>query len=528
MTSAARTVRPVGLAAVGAAVGALRLTVADIAGAWGGGGRGQVAMCDADQDTLTLAWEAAVDALDAGSLDAGAVDGLWWGTSRPPFAEGPSHAFLATALGLDPAVAGALCSGSPHAGMEALLGAWDAIAAGHVDTALVVASDALIPGVGTAGETATGAGAVALVLGAPDSGGGNAPARFTARRTASLAVVDRYRGDTQEATGDVYDGRLFREEVFLPLLSQVGASLCDAMASDDAVSDDAVSDDAVSDDAVSDDAAFDAGPAPAGWAIADPDGKLGSALARRLGAPSLSAPVMSAVGDTGAAAPLLGLVHALGASDAAASTTGVIGYGGGRATAVAVEVAGPVPGAERLEGRLGGGRQVPYVEALKVRGQLEPMTDPIPMGVPPGSAAFVRGNVEMLGLLGARCAHCDTVSVPPSIHPTCTGCGGTDMTVVALSRRGRVQTFVVNQTMPAPFQAPLPLVVIDLDDGARLMLQGAPEDAATLDIGTPVALHLRRYATERGVPVYGYKAFAVAGPDGPGGNGSSIMAASVS
>lgn len=500
MTSAARTVRPVGLAAVGTSVGALRLTAGDIAGAWGGGGRGQVSLCDADEDTLTLGWEAAVGALAAAGLDATAVDGLWWGTSRPPFAEGPSHPFLATALGLDPGGAGALCSGSPHAGMEALLGAWDAIAAGHVGTALVVASDALVPGVGTAGETATGAGAVALVLrdvdGTAGAGAGRPPARFTARRAASLAVVDRYRGDAQEATGDVYDGRLFREEVYLPLLSQVGASLSEATT------------------------------APAGWAIADPDGKLGAALARRLGAPSLSAPVVAAVGDTGAAAPLLGLVHALGSADAVGSTAGVIGYGGGRATAVAVEVTAPVPGADGLAGRLDGGRRVPYVEALKVRGQLEPMTDPIPMGVPPGSAAFVRGNVEMLGLLGARCAACDTVSVPPSIHPTCTGCGGTDMSVVALSRRGRVQTFVVNQTMPAPFQAPLPLVVIDLDDGARLMLQGAPEDAATLDIGTPVELHLRRYATERGVPVYGYKAFAAA--DGSPGDGSSIMAASAS
>ena len=48
---------------------------------------------------------------------------------------------------------------------------------------------------------------------------------------------------------------------------------------------------------------------------------------------------------------------------------------------------------------------------------------------------------------------------------------------MALARRGRVHTFVVNQTMPPPFQAPLPLVVIDLDDGARLMVQGSPADA---------------------------------------------------
>jgi hypothetical protein len=76
---------------------------------------------------------------------------------------------------------------------------------------------------------------------------------------------------------------------------------------------------------------------------------------------------------------------------------------------------------------------------------------------------------------------------------------------------------VVNQTMPPPFQAPLPLVILDLEDGARLMVQGSPADAPGLAVGDAVTLSLRRYALERGIPVYGYKAFRVAGPGaGPG------------
>jgi len=60
--------------------------------------------------------------------------------------------------------------------------------------------------------------------------------------------------------------------------------------------------------------------------------------------------------------------------------------------------------------------------------------------------------------------------------------------------------------MPPPFVAPLPLLVLDLDDGARLMVQGTPDDAASIGIGDRVKLTLRRYALERGVPVYGFKA----------------------
>jgi formamidopyrimidine-DNA glycosylase len=47
--------------------------------------------------------------------------------------------------------------------------------------------------------------------------------------------------------------------------------------------------------------------------------------------------------------------------------------------------------------------------------------------------------------------------------------------------------------------------VVELDDGARVMLQGLAEDAGGFAIGDDVELVLRRYAVERGAPVYGYK-----------------------
>jgi hydroxymethylglutaryl-CoA synthase len=132
------------------------------------------------------------------------------------------------------------------------------------------------------------------------------------------------------------------------------------------------------------------------------------------------------------------------------------------------------------------------------------------MGVPPESALFVRGAEEMLGLLGARCVDCGTINTPPTIHPYCISCGSTKFMLVPLARRGVVHTFVVNHTMPPPFEAPLPLAVIDLADGARVMLQ-VIGDGSDMQIGVDVELVLRRYAFERGVPVYGFKARVVDG-----------------
>jgi hydroxymethylglutaryl-CoA synthase len=451
---------------VSVGVPAWRLAANDIATAWGGqGGRGRVAVCGPDEDTLTLAWAACDTLLAETGVRPEDVDGLWWGTTRPPFAEGPSWVHLAASVRLGPAAGGAVTAGSPHAGVEALLAAADAIAAGSVERAIVVTSDALLPGTGTSLEPLCGAAATAVLLGRDD---GNGPAVLGPRVSRWMPALDRYRGDHEDTTRDVYDPRLFREEVFLPLASEAATALG----------------------------------AGSRWSLPDPDGRLGSALAKRIGTDQVvSADVRKALGDTGAAAALTGLVPALTEPGAAA----LLAFGGGRATAVAVEVRSTVPGAERAAADLAAeGTAATYPQVLRARGQLEPAGEHVEMAVPPGSAMFVRGNAEILGLIGGRCVDCATINFPPAIHPACLGCGGDKFDPVPLSRTGTVQTFVINHAMPAPFVAPLPLVCVDLDDGSRVMFQGEGT-GAELSIGSPVDLVLRRYAIERGVPVYGWK-----------------------
>ena len=143
---------------------------------------------------LLYANDAALRALAASGLQTDIVDGLWWGTTRPPFSEGPSHAVLAAAIGLSAKSGGALCSGSPHAGMDALLAAADAIAAGTARVAMVVAADALIPGPGTAYEERAGAAAAAVLL---VSEGGNAS--IAARITRTHPFLDLYRADGERS-----------------------------------------------------------------------------------------------------------------------------------------------------------------------------------------------------------------------------------------------------------------------------------------------------------------------------------------
>ena len=116
---------------VGAAAPRARVPAAAVAEAWGRtGSRGQVAVCPPDEDMLTLAWDAGTTALAAAGVTASQIDAVFWGTSRPPFAEGPSHTFLTAALGCSSHTGGALTSGSTHAGMEALVAGADSVGRG--------------------------------------------------------------------------------------------------------------------------------------------------------------------------------------------------------------------------------------------------------------------------------------------------------------------------------------------------------------------------------------------------------------
>ncbi|HEX9766856.1 MAG TPA: OB-fold domain-containing protein [Nitriliruptorales bacterium] len=449
------------VAAVGRATPDLAVDAREIGAAWGVGGRGTVRACDHDEDSLTLAWEAGVEALAVAGLRPSTVGGLWWGTSRPPFAEGPSHAWLAAALGLDDEAEGALLSGSPHAGVEALRSAWLAVSAGAVDSALVIVSDALVPALGSGLEQRLGAGAVALVLGQQGT------ARLDRFHTSAAPTLDRYRGDRETATRDLYDVRMTRELVWGP---SVGAEI----------------------ECVVTGGTVDR------WAVDDLDGRARRSLAKAAGIETLNDPL----GQIGAATQLFAAVDGL----TEAGSVAIVTTGGGRVTSLVLDADGPVPGADRP--LPGARRTVGYPELLRTRGQLEADKEPVPMGVPPGSAMFARGLREWLGPAGARCVDCSTIAVPPGVHPSCLECGSDKLEVVPLATDGTVHTFAVNQAMPAPFIAPLPILIIDLDDGARIQAQGLTADEVA--VGVRVRLVLRRLATERGAPLYGYKARVVA------------------
>ena len=72
-------------------------------------------------------------------------------------------------------------------------------------------------------------------------------------------------------------------------------------------------------------------------------------------------------------------------------------------------------------------------------------------------------------LLGLKCKGCDNITTPPKM--TCQECGGTDLDIVELSKRGKIVTFTVVNVAPEGRQneAPYIIALVKLDQGPWIM-----------------------------------------------------------
>ena len=259
-------------------------------------------------------------------------------------------------------------------------------------------------------------------------------AAIGARVTRTQPLLDRYRGDGETATRDLYDPRLFREEMFLPVVREVGEQL----------------------------AALDV----RAWSLPDPDGRLGARVAKQLGASHrrLGRGVRRARRHRrrGAAA------RRRSARSTRAGTVAIVGIGGGRTTGVdrsppTHRCPAPRPSPHALARAAG----APYAEVLRARGQLVA----VGRDGPDGRAARERACSSAAP---TRCSGCSAAAASTAARSTrrrrstrtASRAAAPSSSRSPLARRGVVHTFVVNHTMPAPFVAPLPLAVVDLDDGA--------------------------------------------------------------
>jgi uncharacterized OB-fold protein len=93
-------------------------------------------------------------------------------------------------------------------------------------------------------------------------------------------------------------------------------------------------------------------------------------------------------------------------------------------------------------------------------------------------------------LWGSRCTACGLVQYPQEV--VCMGCHAAGKTVDhKLRREGTVFTFTIDNLAQVP-EHPMPMVVVELDGGGRIYLQGTDCADGDIAVGKRVRLTYRR------------------------------------
>jgi 3-hydroxy-3-methylglutaryl CoA synthase len=208
----------VGLSAWGAYAPRLRLQrkAMTAANAWiapnlAGKARGERTMANWDEDSLTMAVEAARDALGPDD-DRTHVDAVFFASSTAPFSDRLNAGIVLEALALERTAASADVTGSQRAGLSALAAALSAVKAGGPRNALVAAGEHRKARAASAQELDYGDGAAAFVVSAGDT-----VADFLGHGAYTADFVDHFRGSDQEFDYS-WEERWIRDEGIIKLV----------------------------------------------------------------------------------------------------------------------------------------------------------------------------------------------------------------------------------------------------------------------------------------------------------------------
>lgn len=459
-----------------------RIEATEFADAWGrfqAAGIEEKRVADADEDALTMAAAAAKRAFDAADVDAVSVDLLAFATTTPPLAEEDLTPRLGAFLGLADDVANRTLTGSTRAGTQALLVADDAARF----PALVVAADCPRGAPDSAEEHAAGAGAVAFVLEAGDSGAGDEDASDDG---ATLRARGEYAAD--------YPGTRFRERGD-DEIQGLGVTSYDRQAFRECVAG----------------AVESAGPDadPDALALQAPDGKLPARAARALDVDADVVTVAGDRGDLGATSAPAALARAFGAGHESVLT---VGYGSG-AGADALLFEGSPPVVSNADDPT---ESVDYAHYLRLRGELTG-DGPAGGGAQVSVPAWRRSRAARYRLEAGRCPECGAVAFPPS--GACPDCNHlVDYERVRLSRTGVVETatgispggappeFAVHARQSGDFGvAVVAFPATEGEGAASVPVQVTGPDATAVEAGDDVEAVVRRIYTQEAVTRYGTK-----------------------
>jgi len=226
----------IGITSFGAYIPRLRLSrkAAAQANAWfnpglKGLGKGERAMANWDEDSVTMAAEAARDCI--AGYDVSQIDNLSFASTTMPFVDRLNAGIVAMAVGLTENTSSIDIGSSMRAGTSSLLSGLDAVAAGSSKQTLVASADKRKARAASTHELHFGDAGAAFLLGTD-----NVIAKFLSSHSVTVDFIDHFRGTGEEFDYN-WEERWIRDEGYANIVPRaVNAALEKACVRGDEIS----------------------------------------------------------------------------------------------------------------------------------------------------------------------------------------------------------------------------------------------------------------------------------------------------
>lgn len=463
-----------GIQSFGAYVPLFRLAYEEIGKAWNAGaGKGERSVASKDEDSLTMAVEAAVDCLK--TSERSMIDGLFFASTTSPFLEKQAASSAALAADLNKNINTMDSLGSLRAGTGALKAALDAVKAGSNRRVLVIASDCRIGFPGSAFEQTLGDGAAAFLIGDSD-----VAVTIEGSYSISDEITDYWRR-TEDRFVHFWEDRFVLTEGFLRIMSEAVNGALEKYGLK-----------------ASDFAKFVcyAPTERSYWQVA---GRLGFDLKTQV-----QLPLFSVMGNTGVAFGLMQLVACLEEAKAADRILFVT-YGNGCDVFImeVTEKIGEARGTKGLAKYLASKKMLSnYQQYALFRGLIPVTEDRMPPISPPATTVW-RDQNSIMRFHGMKCNRCGHVQYP--IHRICSNCSNKDdyQEIRFSDKIAKVFSCTVDNLGYGggirPFWA-----IADFEE-VRTRIQIADAGLEEVKIGDSLEMTFRKFPSENDVPVYGWK-----------------------
>lgn len=441
--------------------------------------KGERSFCSWDEDSTTMAVEAARDCL-AGS-DRSSIGRIVLASTSHSFSDRQSSTVVKEALNLPDATAAFDVSGSKRSATSALIDAFYAVKGNAADT-LCVAAECNRHKPGSEAELNAGHGAAAMLVSK-----GDGCAKLIGSHSVSIDFIDHFRAEGRPFDYS-WEARWVREEGYGKIVVSAVREAFQKLNADPQTIDHFI--------------------------LGSPMPRVGEYVGKALGVrtEAIVDTLPGTLGDAGAAQPLILLSHVLERAQPGESIV-LVGFGGGcdvivLETTSAISQARPAKG---ISGYLREGSAVDnYVKYLAFSGLLDlDKGMRAEMDQKPILTAQYRERKTVLGLVGGRCTETGTVQFPK--------------TPISVARNARtvhtqedyplaeVPAKLVSFTSDYLTYTPAPPAFygnIEFEGGGRMLAEIVDVDEGDLEVGMPLRMVFRIKAIDerRGFSQYFWKA----------------------